>query len=244
MESPQKKKPPLPLRIATWNIHYGIGNDGKFDLDRICSTIKKLDADIIGLQEVGWHRDSHNQGDHFSIIQDQTGYDVIKGLVRDPLRSHFGNAILTRLKIKSKNWIDLKIPCHAPRAAVVAKMQYNGDTIRAMVTHLGLLPWERHIQAKRLTAEYQNEKIPTILMGDFNIWQKQTLTSQSLANHFPKQIYGATYPAQKPIAPLDRIYLSPEIHLLDDHVHKDNLARQSSDHLPLVAQVKINPDDI
>lgn len=44
------------MRIATYNIHYGVGTDGKVDLERIAAELEG--ADIIGLQEVDrfWKR--------------------------------------------------------------------------------------------------------------------------------------------------------------------------------------------
>ncbi|MFD2081642.1 hypothetical protein SAMN05421678_12849 [Actinopolymorpha cephalotaxi] len=45
----------VQLRVATYNIHAGLGQDNVFDLDRTAATIRALDADLIGLQEVDVH---------------------------------------------------------------------------------------------------------------------------------------------------------------------------------------------
>ncbi len=45
----------VPLRVATYNIHAGAGQDNVFDLDRTAAAIRDLDADVIGLQEVDVH---------------------------------------------------------------------------------------------------------------------------------------------------------------------------------------------
>jgi endonuclease/exonuclease/phosphatase family metal-dependent hydrolase len=47
------------MKLATYNIQYGVGADGVFDLARVAATVK--DADIIALQEVesGWERSGH-----------------------------------------------------------------------------------------------------------------------------------------------------------------------------------------
>lgn len=44
-----------PLRVATYNIHAGIGTDERFDLTRTAQTLQGLCADVIGLQEVDVH---------------------------------------------------------------------------------------------------------------------------------------------------------------------------------------------
>ncbi|WP_420865642.1 endonuclease/exonuclease/phosphatase family protein, partial [Streptomyces prasinopilosus] len=45
----------VPLRVATYNIHAGAGEDGVFDLDRTARALRDLNADVIGLQEVDVH---------------------------------------------------------------------------------------------------------------------------------------------------------------------------------------------
>ena len=98
------RRPNESLKLATWNIHYGIGLDGHLDMKRITSTFAAIDADVIGLQEVGWHRRSHNKLDQFAYLRDHTDYTVVEGLVRDPLRTRFGNALLTRLPVRETRW--------------------------------------------------------------------------------------------------------------------------------------------
>ncbi len=122
LERYDSQRPSGRLTVATWNIHYGIGTDRRMDLERIASVLNRIGADVIGLQEVGWHRPDHPQVDQFAYLRAHTGYDVIEGLVRDPLRSHFGNAVLTRLPVLRKDWIDLKVRGHAPRAALITDL--------------------------------------------------------------------------------------------------------------------------
>lgn len=40
------------LRIASYNIHSGVGQDGRYDIARVAQTIRDLHAHIVGLQEV------------------------------------------------------------------------------------------------------------------------------------------------------------------------------------------------
>jgi endonuclease/exonuclease/phosphatase family metal-dependent hydrolase len=44
------------LHLATWNIHMGVGLDGRRDLLRIAEVIRHMEPDLIGLQEVDNHR--------------------------------------------------------------------------------------------------------------------------------------------------------------------------------------------
>ena len=45
----------VELRVVSYNIHTGIGSDGRLDLARTAQTLEAVDADVIGLQEVDVH---------------------------------------------------------------------------------------------------------------------------------------------------------------------------------------------
>ena len=44
------------MQFVTYNIQYGLGEDGRYDLDRIAAAVE--DADVIALQEVAAVRQS------------------------------------------------------------------------------------------------------------------------------------------------------------------------------------------
>jgi len=229
------------LKLATWNIHYGIGTDGRFDMDRIISVLAAMDADVVGLQEVGWHRPSHHRVDIFAHLRDETGYSVVEGLVRDPLRSRFGNALLTRLPVRQTQWLDLKIRAHVPRAAVLAQLETAAGPLWAASLHLGLATWERERQAQRLVDALTGggrASAPAVLLGDFNMVRPNTRASKVLSRRFPTAVREPTYPARRPILTLDRIYLSPEWKLLEARAYREDAALTASDHLPLLAKAR------
>jgi endonuclease/exonuclease/phosphatase family metal-dependent hydrolase len=41
------------IKVLSYNIHYGIGMDKKYDLERIAKVIVSHNPDIVGLQEIG-----------------------------------------------------------------------------------------------------------------------------------------------------------------------------------------------
>jgi endonuclease/exonuclease/phosphatase family metal-dependent hydrolase len=45
--------PPKNLKVMSYNIHYGIVMDEKYDLERIAKVIVKENPDLVGLQEIG-----------------------------------------------------------------------------------------------------------------------------------------------------------------------------------------------
>ncbi len=235
------------LKLATWNIHYGIGSDRRFDIDRIIAVLNAIDADIVGLQEVGWHRRTHHRIDHFAYLRDHTGYTVVEGLVRDPLRSRFGNALLTRFPVTGTQWIDLKIRGHVPRAASLAELQHAATPLRAVVLHLGLATWERERQARRLmetlyggaATKQTSTAPPTALLGDFNMLRARSPVTDIFADRFPFCVRLPTYPVRRPRLSLDRIYLSGEWEIQDARVFDEGPALHASDHLPLVAEARL-----
>lgn len=48
----RSRAPAVPRRVATYNIHAGVGQDHILDLDRTATALRDLHADVIGLQEV------------------------------------------------------------------------------------------------------------------------------------------------------------------------------------------------
>ncbi len=230
------------LRFATWNIHSGVGSDERMDLNRVVSVIESVDADVIGLQEVGWHRAHHARIDQFAVLRDRTGYQVVEGLVRDPLRSRFGNALLSRLPIANVNWIDLKVIGHAPRGAIAVDLQDGATRLRVVVAHFGLTPPEREIQAARLIEAIAPDAPgapPTVILGDFNIVREWTRASRLLRQHLAACVSAPTYPAWRPLFALDRIYLSVHWSIRMSHVLRTDLAVRTSDHLPLMAEAAL-----
>jgi len=232
------------LKFATWNIHSGVGGDRHFDMGRIAAVLQAIDADVIGLQEVGWHRRTHHRVDQFAWLRDHTGYNVIAGLVRDPLRTQFGNALLTRLPAEKTQWVDLKIGGHVPRAALVTRIEAPGENgpvpLQVTVLHLGLTVWERDRQTRRLMEALDTgDAMPGVLLGDFNMLRRHTGASQMIAAKFPTCLRLPSYPARKPRLSLDRIYLSAEWELSEGHAFDSDLALHASDHLPLVAEARL-----
>src|SRR5512138_792359 len=230
----------LRLRLATWNIHSGIGGDGYHDMERIVSVLKEIDADVVGLQEVGWHRRTHHRIDHFAYLRDHTGYTVVEGLVRDPLRAQFGNALLTRL----------------PLAALFAELRAESLRLQMTVLHLGLTVWERERQVRRLletlsrqdapqregateAAPAEEAAPPSVLLGDFNMLRRRTRASAILAERFPTCVRKPTYPTRRPQLSLDRIYLSPHWEVTEERVFAQGAALDASDHLPLIADARL-----
>lgn len=228
------------LRIVTWNIHGAIGADRRRDPRRIVAVLDELDADVVALQEVDSRR---------------TGYDVCGLVAREAryawaaegptMRSaggHYGNALLSRFPLARPRCVDLSVGRHEPRSAIDALVDTPLGAIRFVATHLGLSPTERRTQVRcllRLLGDGRREQ-PVVLLGDLNEWFLWGRPLRWLHRHFGATRGPATFPARLPLAALDRIWLGPPALPRTIRVHRSPLARVASDHLPLVADVRLS----
>lgn len=229
------------LRIASYNIHGGVGADNHFVPNRIVDVLREIDADIIALQEV----ESRTTGfDMLEFLSEHLALQPIPGPTLVAETGDYGNGLLTRLPILSTHRIDLSIPGREARGAIDAKLKAGYDTqanpIRVVATHLGLHPGERRSQVKQLLSLFESDRnLPTIFLGDVNEWFLIGRPLRWLHRHFEETPAPATFPARYPLFALDRIWAHPASALGGIYAHRSPLSRRASDHLPIVATMKI-----
>jgi endonuclease/exonuclease/phosphatase family metal-dependent hydrolase len=232
----------MHLRAMTYNIHSGFGEHG-YDLDAIVRGIKHESADLVALQEVDFSLRRTGYVNQAQWLADQLGMHAIMGGTRR--QGRYGNALLTRWPTTFVQNHPLTVWPHAGRACLEAHLTTPKGTIRCYVTHLGLLPQERMVQAVRLTEEIiaaDNGHEPILLMGDFNTVSRSRV-SRHLRNRFTDvfAVVGegraATFHARMRGVRFDYIYtagLTP----ITSHVAVTSWSASGSDHLPLVAEFR------
>ncbi|HDZ16157.1 MAG TPA: endonuclease [Methylophaga aminisulfidivorans] len=228
----------MELKLATYNIHACIGNDGHFDPFRIAQVINELDADIIALQEVEHHL--VNDIDLLDFLAEQTGMIGIAGPTMFRESRHYGNAVLTRHPVTSHELLDLSLDSREPRGAIKLRLTMGEHQLLVLTTHFGLKPKERHYQVDQLLnciSELESELDTTVLMGDLNEWFLWGKTLRRLNAYFDTTPSRKTFPSRFPLFKLDRIWVHPRQHLLTLDIHNSFLAKKASDHLPLVATI-------
>src|SRR4051794_17991091 len=229
------------LRLASYNIHIGVGRDGRFHPERLAAVLRELDADVIALQEVQLGAGTYDMLTH---LEHATGYRRLAGpTLRHPTHGHYGNAVLSRLPIVSHRCLDLSVAGHEPRGALDASIDCgDGVGLRLLATHLGLRPTERRDQVRRLLREVtvDTHRGPTVLLGDLNEWFLWGRPLRWLHAHFGRPPAPATFPAGCAVAALDRVWVKPRACLRAIHVHRSPLARLASDHLPVVATLDLD----
>lgn len=225
-----------PLRVASYNVHIGIGRDGRYLPQRILQVLQELDADIIALQEVQLGEGGF---DMLSYLAGEMGYHAVPGpTLRHPVNGAYGNALLTRHGVCSIRHIDLSYPRREPRAALDVALDCKGSALRVIATHLGLRPAERRAQIKKLLIAFEHDPVmPTVLAGDLNEWFLWGRPSRWLHAYFKPTPAPKTFPSGHPVFALDRIWMRPRRLLTGVRVHASALARVASDHLPLIGEL-------
>jgi endonuclease/exonuclease/phosphatase family metal-dependent hydrolase len=209
--------------------------DRRYDAARIVEVLRELNADVIALQEVPSLEDS---GDFLARVRRSLGVQIAVGPTRSRDGVDYGNALLSRFPIVVSSRLDLAVHVHEPRGAIDATIVVTGRQLRVLSTHLGLRPYERRAQVRRLLAAIDAAAAtPVVLMGDVNEWFLWGRPLRWLHADFHPRPAPATFPSRLPIFALDRIWVRPADLLRRISPHRSALSRIASDHLPLVAEI-------
>lgn len=225
------------MRVATYNIHCGIGRDGRFSERRILDVLREMDVDVVAMQEV----ESRASGiDMLAWLAKETGFHAVFGTTLMKADGHFGNGLLARCPINHIENIDLSFGRREPRNAIVADVECEGATLRVVATHLGLRPAERRHQIEKLLPVFRDRPDDrAVLMGDVNEWFLWGRPLRWVHRYFVKTPAPRTFPAWRPMISLDRIWAHPPTLLRSLVAHDSPTARTASDHLPVIATLEL-----
>jgi endonuclease/exonuclease/phosphatase family metal-dependent hydrolase len=233
------------LRVATYNIHRCRGLDRRVRPERIAAVLASINPDVVALQEV--IGPSLIGPGHAEEIGAALGMGWTMAPTRE-LRNHqFGNVVLSRYPIREHARIDLSWKtCEARGAQRVAIDLGDAGLLHVYNAHLGTALLERRYQAPRLADWIADRHVvgPRIVLGDFNEWGRglvadilaDRLRSVDLYPHLKRR---RTYPGFFPVLHLDHIYFSGNVEIRQIELPRTRLSMMASDHLPLVADVRV-----
>jgi len=230
------------ITVASYNIQHGVGLDFRQDIGRTVRVLCDVGADVIALQEVVVAPDG-GRADQAQFIASSLGMNLVMGITRPHGRGSFGNAILTRLPVSHVERCDLSVRGREPRLCQRADVALEGRTLSIYCAHFGLGPGERRRQLDRLRTFLRASHArrgSRVLMGDFNELHRGPIT-RTLWREFttlePRQV--RSHPALAPLLSLDRIYWDAELSGDGPRAHRTKWSRLASDHLPLVAKLRV-----
>jgi endonuclease/exonuclease/phosphatase family metal-dependent hydrolase len=230
----------VQLTFASYNIHKGVGLDRRRDPERILSVLHEIDADIIALQEA-----DRRIGERASVLPradiDDTRWRVIEVARRPRSIGWHGNALLVRRGIGIVSGEALDLPTIEPRGAACGEIVVEGHSLRVIGTHLDLSGLRRRDQIRSLLGFCSacDRNLPTVIMGDFNQWGRQTGAMREFAQGWHIVTPGRSYPSRQPVATLDRIVASTHWNVVSSDVHHTALSTVASDHLPVKAVLSL-----
>lgn len=227
------------LRLMTWNIHGSIGRDRKCDPDRVLRVIREADPDVLVLQEVDGRAHLGRRANAFEFFGEALGPHVCEArMFGKPGREH-GNFLASRWPLAEERVHRLPGGVE-PRGLVAARIERPGGAIQLLGSHFSLGLRARRIQAETVAAEAALYSLPVILCGDFNEWAPNGPVHQRLSAALPVHMRPRTWPARRPVVPMDRLYASRGV--VFRMLQTSPEAALASDHVPLLVEVTMPPE--
>lgn len=228
----------MRLTFASYNIHKGVGLDGKRDADRIIRVLHELDADIIALQET-----DRRFGARASVLPrgmlDEAEYQIVPLRMRPRSMGWHGNSVLVRKHIEIVDAAPIHLPSLEPRGAVHARFSKQGREFDVVGMHLDLSGLLRRKQIETVCAVMRHGSGPAVIMGDLNEWSPRGGSLRAFSKGWTVLSPGRSFPGSRPLAPLDRIVHSAHWRCSQAEVHHSALAVSASDHLPVRAELEL-----
>lgn len=248
----------MDVRVGTYNIchcgDYGNRKDGdpiwvtSINIGATAETIKRLDFDIIGLNEVyfrGRNEDCFNQTEKLASLSGYKYYASAEG-ASDGVTT-IGNALLSKYPIVSVEKV--KIPTipepereeegwYEERVLLVCDIEIDGKIYKVICTHFGCILKERQLIVDAICKILDNDGA-FVVMGDFNalpndaelkpLYQRMQSSASVMKND------DFTFASYDPRITIDYIFADSNVVVKDYCVHKE----KTSDHFPVSAVLAV-----
>ncbi|GMV22659.1 MAG: hypothetical protein AMXMBFR57_26080 [Acidimicrobiia bacterium] len=232
---------PGDIRVLTYNIKHGRGNDDVVDLERTARVIESLRPDIVGLQEVDDMATRSGGVPEAAHLGRRLGLHDAFGRFMDFQGGAYGLAILTRYPIRRTE--SLRLPDgNEPRVALVVEVDGPAGPLTIVNVHFDWVRDDgfRFAQADTVARFLDTLKTPYILLGDFN----DVPESRALALFKARATEAAKPPADRftfsstqPEREIDFIFYAPSAAFAAREVRVIN-EPVASDHRPVLAVLR------
>lgn len=212
---PAAKSPSeIKMKVVSYNIKHGRGNDDRLDLARTASVLKRLGPDIVGLQEVDLGVERSERVNQPRELGRQLGMHAAFGAFMDYGGGRYGMAILSRYPLVNVRALPLPVG-NEPRVALVAEVRLPNEEVLTVVNvHFDWVEDDgfRFAQASALADHLRTLTTPFVLLGDFNDGPDSrtlrlfgTLAKEATKPNADRFTFSST----KPESEIDFIFTSP-----------------------------------
>lgn len=229
---------PPDIRLASYNIRKCVGLDWRRTPHRIAHVLAGLDADIVALQEVDKRLGARPAALTRDLVEEETGLRPVRLKGAGPSLGFHGNALLFADGWDVEKVAQIELPGLEPRGALCVEFSKKKTRLRVVGVHLGLMAASRRRQYRAILAALETMKErPTVIMGDFNDWSphRHVAGLEGFDLHLP----GLSFHSARPVAALDLFAVRGELEVRHVEVVRTQLTRLASDHLPVVADVRV-----
>ncbi|MBK8980273.1 MAG: endonuclease/exonuclease/phosphatase family protein [Planctomycetes bacterium] len=242
----------MRLRLVSWNVHKCVGGlDRRYRPERVIEVLRHHEPDLVLLQECANGSGKRAWDRQVDLLAEGVGLGHHSWFVNHRFRAggEYGNAVLARWPIDSTENVDLTVAGRKVRSALHARLRIrdvdgHARTVHVFNMHLGLREDTRRRQLQTFLASHPfaglHTDTPIVVGGDLNdVWG--TLGPQTFApagfRAMPQRL--RTFPAWAPLQALDAVYLRGTVEFERVARSRMRLARTASDHLPLVAELRL-----
>jgi endonuclease/exonuclease/phosphatase family metal-dependent hydrolase len=233
-------------RVVSYNIRHGRGMDDKLDLARTAATLRRLNPDIVGLQEVDLRVRRSGSVNQAAELGKRLKMHAAFGAFMDHDGGWYGMGILSRYPLRNVQSVVLPVG-NEPRVALAAEVRLPSDeSLMVVNVHFDWVEDDdfRFAQASALAEYLLGLKMPYVLLGDFNDEPGSRTISlfRSLAGEAKKPASDHfTYSAAQPEKEIDFVFFWPPTRWVArrTRIVDEKLA---SDHRPVFTELTLRPD--
>lgn len=230
------------LRVATYNIA-----GGRLGLFRVLGTLREMEADLVGLQEVWRSPDGGAEGDQTGVISRAIGLRYLAygahGMAKVPeeglaLVSRFPLSEVTVVPTPPGRRVLLRAVAHTPRGRLTVLVVHLRGVGVATGARRARYISQRRVEATlaaREAREAARSGGPVVLLGDLNAGpgsETMRILTRPLTDACGTEA-GKTWPSGLPLFRLDHILHSPPLRSLGCRV----VLSTASDHRPVMAEI-------
>ncbi len=234
------------MRLMTYNIQSGRDAYKNLDLSKCEETIREFNPDILALNEVRMKTKDVGDTEQARKLSENLNMHFFFAKAIDFNSGEYGIALLSKFPIREACGIPVPpLPMekrearYEDRVLLKAELDVNGKRVFAFVSHFGLSNAERISATELFESEIVKIEDPAIFMGDLNMKPDDQLI-QKIKKHIRDLSENETFMTHHTLTLEDRIdYIFASDHFVCDKVFSP--FSTASDHLPIVADVHMNP---